>query len=103
MSNHVIDYDFDWDIKKAGSNIKKHKVSFERAATVFLDANAISVYDKEHEEIEERWITLGMDKTGNLLVVCHTFTQQDDETVKIRIFSARKPTKREIRQYKELI
>lgn len=66
MSGEVFNYNFEWDHKKAKQNIKKHKISFERAATVFLDSNAISLYDKEHEEMEERWITIGMDKTGNL-------------------------------------
>ena len=99
----VFNYDFEWDHKKAQKNIKKHKVSFERAATVFLDQNAISLYDKQHEEIEERWVTIGMDNTGNLIVVCHTFNQLDNETFNIRIISARKPTKNEIIGYKELI
>ena len=103
MTEVVFNYNFEWDHKKAKQNIKKHKVSFERAATVFLDSNTISVYDKEHEEIEERWITIGIDTTGNLIVVCHTFKQFDNETFHIRIISARKPTKTEIMQYKELL
>ena len=103
MSGEVYNYNFEWDHKKAKQNIKKHKISFERAATVFLDSNAISVYDEEHEEIEERWITIGMDKTGNLVVVCHTFNQLDNKTFHIRIISARKPTKSETLQYKELL
>ncbi len=103
MSGEVSNYNFEWDHKKAKQNIKKHKISFERAATVFLDLNAISLYDKEHEEMEERWITIGMDKTGNVVVVCHTFNQLDNETFHIRIISARKPTKNEAMQYKELL
>ena len=103
MNAKVLNYNFEWDYKKAKKNVKKHKVSFERAATVFLDANAISLYDKEHEEIEERWVTIGMDNTGNLVVVCHTFLQLDNDTANIRMISARKPTKKEIFQYKELL
>ncbi len=103
MSEEVSNYNFEWDHKKAKQNITKHKISFERAATIFLDSNAISLYDKEHEEMEERWITIGMDKTGNLFVVCHTFNQLDNETFQIRIISARKPTKNETMQYKELL
>ena len=103
MSGKFFDYNFEWNPKKATQNAKKHKVSFERAATVFLDSNAVTIYDKEHEEIEERWITIGMDKKGNLIVVCHTFNQVDNETFQIRIISARKPTKTEIMQYKELL
>ena len=103
MSKTVFNYNFEWDHKKAKKNIKKHKVTFERAATVFLDPNAISLFDKKHEEIEERWITIGMDNTGNLIVVCHTFNQEDNETFNVRMISARKPTKNEIIHYKELI
>lgn len=103
MTGIVINYDFDWDYNKAKKNIKKHKVSFERAAAVFLDSNALSIYDKEHEDTEERWITIGLDKTGNPIVVCHTFSQLDNDTFHIRIISARKPTKKEIIQYKEIL
>ena len=103
MSEKVFIYNFEWDPEKAKQNLRKHKISFERAANVFLDSNAVSIYDKEHEESEERWITIGMDKTGNLIVVCHTFNQVDNETFKIRLISARKPTKNEIIQYKELL
>ena len=103
MKGKVVNYNFEWDYKKTKKNVKKHKVSFERAATVFLDANAISLYDKEHEEIEERWVTIGMDNTGNLVVVCHTFLPLDNDTANIRMISARKPTKKEILQYKELL
>jgi uncharacterized DUF497 family protein len=51
--------------------------------------------------MEERWVTIGMDNTANLIVVCHTFDQFDNETFSIRLISARKPTKSEIIQYKE--
>lgn len=103
MSEKVFNYNFDWDPKKAKKNIKKHKASFEQASTILLDANAITIFDEEHEDIEERWMTIGMDKAGNLIVVCHTFNQLDSETFHVRIISARKPTKKEIMQYKELI
>ena len=101
MSEPIFNYNCEWDPMKAKQNAKKHKVGFERAATVFLDSNAITVYDKEHEDIEERWITIGMDRTGNLIIVCHTFKQIDNETFQVRIISARKPTKKEIMHYKE--
>ena len=45
---------FEWDTVKAVRNIKEHKVSFERAATVFLDPNAMSIFDDAHSEEEER-------------------------------------------------
>ena len=67
------EYQFEWDPAKARQNLKEHRVSFERAATVFTDPVALSEADEEHGEDEERWATLGLDRTGVLLVVCHTF------------------------------
>ena len=96
-------YYFEWDPQKAKINLKKHKVSFERACTVFKDPNALSIYDEEHSEEDDRWITLGMDISGTLLVVVHIFEQLDENTCKIRIISARKATKKEIKQYNEEI
>jgi uncharacterized protein len=92
-------YNFEWDSKKAKANLNKHKISFELAATIFHDPNALSVYDEEHSENEERWISLGISINGNLLVVVHTYKQLDDETALIRIISARKATKNENKQY----
>jgi hypothetical protein len=103
MAERVFNYDFDWDHDKARKNFRKHRVTFKGAATIFLDKNALSVYDDEHDEAEERWITIGMDSTGNLLVVCHTFNQLDSKTFHIRVISARKPTKKEIKQYEEIL
>ena len=61
-------YFFDWDPGKAASNFRKHKVTFETAATVFGDPLALSVYDDESSE-EERWVTLGRTEKGRLLLV----------------------------------
>ena len=94
-------YYFEWDPQKAKANIQKHKVSFERACTIFKNPQALSIYDEEHSEKEDRWITLGMDINGNILVVVHTFDQINENSCKIRIISARKATKREIKQYNE--
>ena len=94
-------YYFEWDPNKARQNIRNHKTSFERAATVFLDQRALSIFDDEHSKIEERWLTLGIDDTGILLVVCHTFNQIDNEIFNIRIISTRKATKNETKQYEE--
>jgi uncharacterized DUF497 family protein len=52
-----MEYHFDWDPNKARTNIQKHGVSFERAATVFKDQFAVSVFDDEHSDGEERWMT----------------------------------------------
>lgn len=95
----MINYNFEWDIDKAKLNISKHGVSFREAASVFKDTMALSMYDNSHSDQEERWITLGISENGRLLVVCHTFKQFSDENVNIRIYSSRKATKKEIKQY----
>ncbi len=92
-------YNFEWDPSKATENLHKHKVSFERASQVFLDPYMLSIEDEEHSEEENRWITLGMDKSGIILVVHHTFREVDLDNSNIRIISVRKPTKREAKQY----
>jgi uncharacterized protein len=94
-------YDFEWDIRKAKSNLDKHELSFERAATIFRDPNILSIPDEEHSEFEERWITIGLDESGILLVVSHIFKDLDATACKIRIISARKATKAEEEQYEE--
>ena len=71
-------YDFVWDADKARRNRRKHGVSFEQAATVFHDPRAASLYDDEHSESEDRWITLGLSATGGLVVVNHTFEEIDN-------------------------
>ena len=94
-------YYFDWDPNKAKINLRKHGVSFEQSSTIFLDARMISVFDTEHSEHEELWATIGIDKNGNLLVVVHTFQQLDADSCRIRIISARKATRKELKQYRE--
>ncbi|MFQ5681158.1 MAG: BrnT family toxin [Candidatus Omnitrophota bacterium] len=94
-----MNYNFVWDHRKERKNIQKHKVSFEEAATIFCDPNAMSIYDEKHSVIEDRWITLGFASSGRLIVVCHTFCVRDARNCTIRIFSARKSTRREKMQY----
>ena len=90
---------FEWDRKKNISNVKKHQISFELAASIFDDPLHLSVLDKK-EHHEERWITLGQSATGELLVVIHTYKGTPEHEV-IRIISAREATKREKKQYEE--
>ena|SRR3989338_5041216 len=99
MHRHY-EYQFEWDPVKARRNATKHRVTFERAATVFRDPLALSQFDVDHSENDERWVTLGFDSTGTLLVVCHTFRELDPRCASVRIFSARKATKSEARQYR---
>ena len=87
---------FEWDDQKAELNKRKHGVSFEEAATVFDDADALQIFDPDHSEAEDRFILLGLSSILRILVVCHCF-RADDET--IRIISARKATRNESSTY----
>ncbi len=90
---------FEWDPNKDLINRRKHGVSFEEAATVFQDVNALVIDDPEHSEEEERFIILGYSLRAYLLVVCHCY--RASESI-IRIISARKATTNETRQYHEM-
>lgn len=92
-------YTFEWDPIKAKRNLRKHRISFERAAEVFLDPRAISTFDEEHSEVEERWVTLGKDRSASVVVLIHTFLEISAAECKIRIISARRANRREARQY----
>lgn len=87
---------FEWDENKNIINMRKHKISFDEAKTVFYDDEALLIEDVEHSKEEERFILLGFSAYANLLVVCHCY--RESETV-IRIISARKATKNEAKQY----
>lgn len=67
---------------------------------MFLDQNALSLFDEQHSEDEERWITIGSDHAGVSLVVCHTYHEETKNSARVRIISVRKATKKEIRQYR---
>lgn len=84
------------DEKKADANLKKHKVSFNEAATVFADPLAMSLPDPAHSVSERRFITMGVSESGRLLVVAHTFRGGT-----VRLITARKPTRAERAQYEE--
>jgi uncharacterized DUF497 family protein len=93
-------YQFEWDPAKARQNARKHRVTFERGATVFLDPNALSLFDEQHSEEEDRWITLGLDQNGALLVISHTYHEEAENSARVRLISARKATNNEKKQYK---
>ena len=88
---------FEWDPRKAAINLFKHGVSFEEALTVFADPLARIFDDEEHSTDEQREIIIGHSARWFLLVVC--FSGED----RVRIFSARRATKRERRDYEENI
>jgi len=87
---------FKWDLTKAGSNLKKHGVSFHEAATVVHDPLSTTFPDKDHSRGEARYLTIGRSSKQRLLVVSHTHVSNT-----IRIISARQATRRERRFYEE--
>ena len=89
---------FVWDKNKDSANKRKHNIAFDEAKTVFLDEYARLIYDNEHSEDEDRFILLGTSYRLRLLVVCHCYKTNDHV---IRIFSARKASKREEMRYYE--
>lgn len=91
--------DFEWDAKKAASNLRKHHVSFEDAARVFLDPNRIETCDVWDAYGEDRWKTVGLVEPA-LLAVVHTSRGNDGEV--IRLISARKADAHERAQYREV-
>lgn len=91
---------FEWDPAKAASNLRKHGLDFDTAAQVFHDPLALTLYDDDHSEQEERWITLGQVESRKLVVVAHTW-RENDTTTRVRIISARLATKHEERQYQD--
>jgi len=89
---------FEWDSRKAAANFSKHGVSFEEALTAFADPLARIFDDEDHSVEEQREIIVGHSAKERLLVVC--FTAQGES---VRIFSARKATRRERKEYEENI
>ena len=87
---------FEWDPNKAASNLRRHKVSFEEAATVFQDRLSVTVADPDHSAEEDRWIIVGLSHRFRLLIVSHT-----ERGNHIRIISARELTPRERKEYEE--
>ena len=87
---------FEWDDQKAAANLKKHKVSFDEAKTVFADDRAKLIDDPDHSEDEDRFVLLGLSSALRLLLVCHCY-RSDGEV--IRIISARKAIATEAKSY----
>jgi uncharacterized protein len=92
----VMPLSFEWDPAKAKTNLAKHGVSFEEAATVFGDVDSLTIADPAYSQLEDRWIIVGQSHQRKLLVVVHT--ERGDN---IRIVSARRASRRERKQYEE--
>ena len=88
--------EFEWDPKKEAKNIRKHKVTFSEAATVFGDTLSTTVPDPDHSEEEDRYIIIGLSQRHHLLMVAHTESGE-----RIRIISARLLTPAERETYEE--
>ena len=85
---------FEWDIKKAESNERKHGITFDEASTVFADSLSLTIHDPLHSEDEERFVIIGGSHKNRMLTVVHT--ERGDN---IRIISARNATKNERSYY----
>jgi uncharacterized protein len=95
------DYEFEWDDAKAANNLSKHGVDFFDAMTVLLDPLAMTRFDDEHSDDEQRWISLGRAGNGQVLLVVHTFSNTAPNTALLRLISARPATRRERTQYEQ--
>jgi uncharacterized protein len=89
---------FEWDANKAATNLRKHGVSFEEAATVFADPDALDGPDLRRSEQEERSLRLGRSLAGRVLIVAYTVRGAGDGE-KIRIISARRASGKERAAY----
>lgn len=87
---------FEWDKSKAKVNKSKHGISFTDTFAVFEDPNALTLED--YQKDEQRYATIGMDAFGRILVVVYTWREDN-----IRIISARKAVRYEVRQYESEI
>jgi uncharacterized DUF497 family protein len=90
--------EFEWDPSKADENLRKHRVAFRDAATIFRDPLGITIFDPYHSKEEDRYITIGKSLGGRLLIVAHT-----DRGDRIRIISARDLTSAERKAYENEI
>ena len=86
--------EIEWDSDKADSNLKKHGVSFEEAATALLDPMALAQEDAASED-ELHWVLIGMSAQLRLLTVVYTLRRQD----RVRLISARRATRKEAKHY----
>ncbi len=86
--------EFEWDERKARANLRRHRIDFADAATVFEDERSVTVADEASDE--ERYATIGLDALGRVLVVTYTVRGE-----RIRMISARRATRREREEYEK--
>ena len=88
---------YEWDPKKADENLKRHKISFDEATSVFADPFALTFDDPEHSVDQQRYITIGSSSTQRILFLSHADRGEDH----VRIISARSATPTEAHAYQE--
>ena len=86
---------FEWDPAKAAANTRKHRVSFDEAASIFFDPLSVTIPDPDHSAGERRFVTMGVSSNGRLLVVAHT-----ERGSVLRLISARPASAVERKRYK---
>ena len=87
-------FDFEWDDEKAAINLRKHRISFEEASSIFDDDLMITEADWMHSDEEDRYVSIGLSSQNTLLVVSYT-----EKVRTVRLISAREPTSREKQSY----
>lgn len=97
--NFAPPYHFLWDDDKATSNEHRHGASFDAAIVAFNDPLSATCHDLEHSELEDRWITIGHDGGGALLVVIYTCDEHEAGGLNVRIISTRRAAKSERLRY----
>ena len=91
---------FEWDEKKNRDSFRKHGVWFEEGKTIFHDPYARLIHDSDHSDEEDRFVLLGVGEKLRLLAVCHAYKKNDEV---IRIFSARKAERNEVKEYRRYL
>jgi uncharacterized protein len=90
---------FTWDAGKATRNLRKHGVSFEEAATVFADPDALEWEDLEHSHKENRFKRLGISSQGRILILVYSYRRTKDDKETLRIITARRASPKEREAY----
>ncbi len=92
---------FEWNEEKAKTNLRKHKISFEEAESVFDDTHLLTFPDDIHSIDEERFISIGYSNVNRVLLVVHTEETENDKQIIVRIISCRKATALEREIYEQ--
>lgn len=90
----LLKVEVEWDPRKASANFAKHGIHFGDAVSALEDDGAVTILDPFEQE--ERWVTVGMDAYGRVIVVVYSWRGE-----RLRLISARNATARERRQYEE--